>query len=132
MHKLREEFKDLLHFTFSIKSADVNKDPLRLAVYPAKYDEVLSYLDFKISKDFFITDATDTLPCLIHLYERSSTIRPEVILNLGFSQTSITSEKTHSALILHYNDDLFGTGSNLFVFKYSDLNCLPSLKTSRL
>jgi hypothetical protein len=132
LEKLRWEFEDLIHFTFSIKSVGVNKDPLHLAVYPVKHDDILSYLDFKINKDFFITAASDTLPCLIHLYERSSTIRPEIIINLGFSQPRMAPGKTHTDLILHYNDDLFGTGPNEFVFKYSDLNRLPSLKIPRL
>ncbi|MBK9731129.1 MAG: hypothetical protein IPO83_07555 [Chitinophagaceae bacterium] len=127
-HELQSKFEGLTHFSFSIGSNDHETDPLKLMMNGMNYEDAIVYFAFEVKNDFFIVSAGDTLPCVIHHFERSYGLHPSIDLVLGFRQQSTMNLKEDAPLTLYFNDRLYGSGYNSFVFHKKDLVNLPELK----
>lgn len=132
LKELRTEFDGLFHFNFSIASNDHRSDPLRLSDFGMEYEEVLYSLAFQADKDFQIIYGTDTLPCVVHHFECTHGLRSRVELVLGFREKSFTENDSDDHIVFQFNDHVFGSGTNEFVFKKSDFIDLPALKLTSL
>ncbi len=130
IESLRKDYQDLTHFVFSFESSDQQTDPLKLAVYSLISEDIVSYLAFRVKGDFFIVYGLDTIPCLITHFERSYGITSRINLLLGFKESNFFKSDTISNFKLVYQDHLYSTGINSFLYLRRNIEEAAKLKPS--
>lgn len=132
LNNLREKYEGLVHFKVSIGSTDHETDPLKLIKNSMAYEDAIIYFSFDIKSDFCLVSNGDTLPCVIHHFDRSYGLRPIIELVLGFPRNEMENLKEDMPVKLCFYDRLYGSGYNEFVFLKKDLIDLPILKNLSL
>lgn len=125
-HKLRNKYKTLQYFTFTIVSA---RSAEILSHYEGEEDyyKLLDYLSSSIQNDFALVDNNDTLACVLAHYERNFGLSSSNRISLAFEDKDQGKVKYPSDKILLYDDKLFETGLISFRFEKENLNNLPHL-----
>ena len=78
-----------------------------------------------MQKDISLLDGKDTVPCDLYHFERAYDVSPSATILLGFT----ASKKTKNDKTLIIYDRTFNKGTVKFLFKASELNNKPKLKT---
>lgn len=117
--------QDMQYFTLQLGTTE-GKDILKTNIEESgDYSKNIEYLSFDIQKDLKLVEQGDTLPCLIHHFERSYGITPFANIVLAFKNiTESVADKT-----LVFDDQHFGGGIIKLTVKGNDLKNLPKLKT---
>ncbi len=84
----------------------------------ADYQQRVNYFSFQLDKDALLVVDGDTLPCLIHHWERAFDARDKAVIQLAFDKKRI-SEQTEEATFIYY-DRVFGSGLIKFQFGKSN------------
>lgn len=124
--KKREELEGMQYFDLRIEIDKANGELLKYALHSgAEYEQRIKYLAFSVNEDIQLIDGKDTLPCVMHHFERVYDIVPFATVLLGFKSTGVDlmHEKT-----LVFHDKLFGKGIIKFTFLPADLQTIPQLE----
>lgn len=101
---------------FSIEFEEVQKQNLMKKYFSQDMDAPISYLSFKINKDFrLVTELGDTIRPSYSIYERNFHVAPYERILLSFNNI----EETESIKLI-YNDRLFEKGRQTFSFPGHD------------
>lgn len=123
------EIEDLQYYTLRIGTNDGTKDLLKAGIESEDdYFMRIEYFSFHIQKDLQLIDGLDTLPCVLHHFERTYGITPHTNIVLAFKLPEDKSaEGMLKAKTLIYNDQILGTGKILLTIKEEDLRMIPHL-----
>ena len=78
-------YRDLLYFSLKIMSRDKKQDVLRTGItQPEACFERLRYLSEDIRKDLLLVHGEDTLPCVLHHFERTYGVSPVAGMLVAF------------------------------------------------
>jgi hypothetical protein len=112
-----------------IKSTTGNNELLRFRLSGnEEYYRRLEYCSYNIQQDIKLIDGKDTLPCILHHYERAFGLAPEAVFTLVFEAKDTLYKGRQKTLF--FEDNLFGNGTiNLNVSEES-MNNIPDLKNN--
>lgn len=89
-----------------------------------EYHGRLEYYTSQVQHDIILVTGTDTLPCVLHHFERTYRVSPHATLMLGFEST----EADGLDLTLIYDDRALGLGTVKFTISGSSIGRLPQLR----
>jgi len=119
------EMEDLQYFTFQLGKQD-GSDVLKSNIgQSGDYSKNIEYLSFGLQKDLKLVEERDTLPCVLHHFERSYGITPAAKIVLAFPATSTIKNKTFI-----YEDSHFGIGTIKMTISEQALANIPKIKTN--
>ncbi len=122
--QLLEVKKETMDFIFRIGSKDQKGDALEQGISNlAQYQDRLGYLASAIHHDFMLVNDKDTIPCILHHYERNFQMAHFHQVLLSFKRPENMSDEIR----VIYNDRLLGTGKVQFVFKKERINNIPEI-----
>lgn len=121
-----QELSGMQYFDLRIEIDKANGELLKYGLHSAReYEARINYLAFEIKNNIELIDGNDTLPCVMHHFERVYDIVPYATVLLGFKQVS--TDLMHEKTIV-YHDKLFGKGIIKFTFLPADLQLIPKLE----
>lgn len=128
--EIKSEVEGLLYFNFIIEMIEGQKSPLYHNITsPVEYQNRVSYLSFQVPNDLKLVIAKDTLPCVLHHFERTYDIMPKITLILGFEKPSdFTEDNLKRDMIFIYDDKIFGVGKTQIKIDNKKLRRIPKLK----
>lgn len=119
----KSHYSDLLYFKLNIQN---DKFPNELLKYDVKdnqeYSNRVKYCSFEINRDFFLTNGLDTVPCVLHEFERTFNVPSGLNFMITFPKIA-----TGKGLTAVFHDQLFKQGLIKFHFT-KDQKKLPYLK----
>lgn len=123
--KGKKEIEDMQYFTFQVGNEAGTADGLTAGINDdsERYGRI-EYFTSAIQKDFKLVEGTDTLPCLLHHFERTFGLTPYTTFVLGFENRK-RSEATDKVFI--YEDKILQTGTIKILIPASSLNKIPQL-----
>lgn len=129
LDSMKNLLSDMQYFTFSIRDNKGRNDFLasNTADY-REYQETLNYLSNEIYKDISLVDGNDTLPCLMHHWERTFGVSPDVKMVLAFKSKKGSKGASDKTLI--YTDLLLTTGIVKLKISGENINRCPQLTFS--
>lgn len=121
-----QELNGQLHINLRFDSQDKNKEFLKVGLQSQQeYFQRLQYLETQIAEDLVLLDGNDTLPCLLHHFERTYQMSSYGDISLVFEPKNKTS-KADKVLVFH--DRMLGCGSLQFRFEQNKLQQIPLLR----
>jgi len=121
--KIQEEQKDIQTFLFRIELDIKGADPMKYQLKDQiEYQKRVEYYSFIVKNDIFLVDGNDTLPCIIHHFERYYGSAPYLNLMVGFKGTSNCNDKK-----LIYNDIVFNNGIIKLTINKEEIENIPEL-----
>lgn len=115
--ELLEELENTHNFFLEIET---NEDIEEKLVQQGK----MNYLMNEIILDLSLTYNEESLPCSMHLFERSYGLKKSIGLIAMFN----TKGKSKEDIIFNFNDHLLNTGLHHFRFKKDLINKIPTYK----
>lgn len=127
--KIKGEVEGLLYFNFSISTIKDQKSPLYYNISAAEeYQYRVSYFSFEVSNDFKLVIANDSLPCVLHHFERTYNIIPKVTFVLAFEKPENFSEESlRNDFQFIYNDKIFDVGKIQIKLENKKIRRIPKL-----
>jgi hypothetical protein len=123
MDSLLVDYSEMQYYTFRIGRLD-GKDAQKAGLNnDGEFYARLEYLSTPIQNDLFLIDGGDTLPCVLHHYERSYGIDPRASMVLGF----VKKKTSGTTKTFYFDDHHFQTGPVLLTIMADDLAQIPSL-----
>lgn len=120
----KSQLTGLQYFQLKLGSVE-GKEFLRTGIASMdEYHARLEYYTSHVQDDLMLVSGTDTLPCILHHFERTYKIGPYSTLLIGFEGAEdVKSERT-----LIYDDRALGIGRVKFTITENSLKRLPGLK----
>ncbi len=117
--------EDMQYFTLQLGLAD-GSDILKSNIEKSgDFSRNIEYLSFYMQQDLKLVEGADTLPCLLHHFERDYGISQFAKIVLAFQKSNnVAADKT-----LIFNDRQFGAGTVSMTILSQSLNNLPKIKT---
>lgn len=117
--------EEMQYFTLQLGLAD-GSDILKSSIEKSgDFSRNIEYLSFYIQQDLKLVEGGDTLPCLLHHFERDYGISHFAKIVLAFEKSNnVAADKT-----LIFNDRQFGAGTVSMTILSQSLNNLPKIKT---
>ena len=127
MRKYKNEISDLQYFTLQLGNADSTADGLTTGMNDdSEFYGRIQYFTSAIQNDFKLVDGKDTLPCVLHHFERTYGLTPYTSFVLGF-RNSQKNEVTDKIFI--YEDKILQTGTIKISIDAASLERIPQLIT---
>lgn len=125
-----KQLGDMQYYTLKIKSVS-GKDVLSSGMTgDREYYQRLEYFASYMQQDLMLVDGADTLPCVLHHFERNYGIAPVISIVLGFEKPAADVQGNSSGdKLIIYNDAVLGTGPVRLAIKGSAIEEIPQLKT---
>ena len=125
-----QDVSGLIYFQYRIHLLNSNINPILSDKLNIPYNKALSYLAFQANQDFSLQIGRQIYPCLLHHFEQSHQLSPNVDITLGFElpPSSNYTDVFKNDLTLIYDDKLFGVGKIKISFNKEVLTNIPSLK----
>jgi hypothetical protein len=120
-----EEQRKLQFFVLKIEHESANVDVLAYGTRSSvEYQQRIIYLTSAVQNDFVLIDGTDTLPCVMHHWERTYKLTNYTTLLLAFPASKEgVSDKT----VVFY-DEIFGVGKTFIQIPKAKIQAIPKLK----
>lgn len=126
LDSMLNEKKGTRTFTFSIKSNIKGEDVLaKDLMNQQQYEQRIQYLIGAIQNDFFLIQGKDTIPCIMHHFERTYHLSESQKLMLVFELPEKSVGDSECKLM--YKDKVFGVGNIVFTFSQKAINAVPDL-----
>ena len=90
----------------------------------SEYYNRVGYLNSDVKNDIFLVSGEDTIPCIIHHFERTYNMTNYLTLIFAFDKKNI---KTNNPLDIHFGAKIFGIDNKKITFDKTDLNHIPKL-----
>ena len=120
-----QEQGTMQYFLFRIGTKAKGQDVLAMNKAGADYNTMIDYFNTRIIDDMKLVDGKDTLPCVIHHWERTYHIAGYQTLMLGFEAPTETAH--HNTKTLVYEDQLFGIGRLQLSIAGNDIDNIPQI-----
>lgn len=126
----KKQFGNSVYFDFVITTLDPQEDLLKGKDGDSiKFNQRLNYFSFDFNQKVFLVDGTDTLPCMLHHFERTFGISPENHISLAFENLKSTPIKNMEGnLTFVYYDELLNAGTITMQLDKKNLFVIPGLK----
>lgn len=120
------QYVDLEYFTLSLTIPSITGEVLKVNVADHnEYSQRLLYLNTVVQQDLALVVSSDTLPCVLHHFERGYDVSPACNLLLAFPK----SEENGKDKTLLFNDRMFGQRVVQLPISGTSLQRLPVIKT---
>ena len=119
--KNREE---LLYFTLRVGMCRKQGDPMYYrSSGNEEYAMRVKYFSFDMQNDLHLITASDSLNCLLHIFERDYGLSGMLTFNLSFKNTGVPGDMT-----LIYDDAVYNHGIVKLTFEKKKLRKIPQIK----
>jgi len=120
----RKELEGMQYFTLKLKSTK-DQELLRAGIRSENdYYARLEYFMSGMQNDLCLVQGKDTLPCLMHHYERSYGLSPYNNIVLAFENKPASAGEDK---LLVYDDKVLGSGKVMLKIRSEDIADAPSL-----
>jgi hypothetical protein len=123
---VRSQKEDLQTILLTIGSPQ-NKDGDLLQFISASkqttFNQLVQYFSFAIKDDISLVCDKDTLPCVLHVFERNYGLAPTISIVCSFEKSKRITDKTFI-----FQDKALGIGIVKINFKESDFKNIPTIK----
>lgn len=117
--KRKAELGNLSYFNFKIRTNE-NEDLFIVAGY-----NNVDYPVDLMQADFYLVQEKDTAYCQLYHFERNFGLSPVTNISLAFDTEKFDKA---SDFTLVFNDEIFRTGINKFLFRTSAIHSIPKLR----
>lgn len=123
----KKEIEELQYYTFQVGEAEGSSDGLTVgASESSEFYGRIQYFTSAVQRDFKLVEGKDTLPCVLHHFERTYGLTPYTSFVLGFPKSRKVSAEDKTFI---YEDKVIGSGTIKITIPASCINNIPHLIT---